>query len=188
MLYTQEHKVAIIKASSQKTFDWLMCRASIASVCRKIGHQWFINGIFGEKIAMETDAQLAAIQVARNPWPVRPTGPWRPGAGPIAQRKDEIACADAVTTGRHSLRSEIIEVMGSLADGLHEPLTGFDDISIADLVYRGDQTWGTIIQSDVDKEKAVVARPLIAEVPLVKQLDTKMAIYRQLPNRTCSAI
>jgi hypothetical protein len=30
MLYTQEHKVAIMKASTQKSLDyWLMCRASI---------------------------------------------------------------------------------------------------------------------------------------------------------------
>ena len=72
MLYTQEHKVSIIKASSQKTFDWwLMCRASTASACRKIGHIWFINGIFGENRAIwKQDAQLAAIPVARNPWPV----------------------------------------------------------------------------------------------------------------------
>ena len=113
----------------------------------------------------------------RHPCPI---GPWPPGAGPIAQRKDEIACADAITTGRHSLRSEIIEAMGSLADGLHDPLTGFDDVSIADLVFRGDQTWGTIIQSDVDKAKADVAQPLLAGIPLVEQFDSKKAIYRRL--------
>ena len=180
MLYTLQHKVVIIKTSSQKTFDWPICRVSIASASRKIGNQWFPNGIYGENRAMETDAQLAALQVIRNPWAVRPAGPWPASAGPIAQRKDEIACADAVTTGRHSLRDEIIEAMGSLADGLHNPLTGFDDVSIADLVFRGDQTWGTVVQSDVDKAKVTVAQPLLAGIPLVEQFDSKMAIYRRL--------
>jgi hypothetical protein len=107
MLYTQEHKVTIMKPSTKKMLDLLICRISIVSACRKVANPWFANGILGENRAMETDAQLAAIQVVRNPW-----------AGPIAQRKDEIAYADAVTKGRHSLRDEIIEDMGSLADGL----------------------------------------------------------------------
>jgi hypothetical protein len=47
--------------------------------------------------------------------------------------------------------------MGSLADGLHDPLTGFDDVSIRDFVFRGDQTLGTVVQSDVDKAKVNVA-------------------------------
>jgi hypothetical protein len=109
MLYTQQHKVAITKASTQKTLDWKLTRISIASAAKKIAQQWNPAGIYEEYKVMETDAQLAAIQVVRNTWPVRPTGPWPASAGPIAQRKDEIAYADAVTAGCHSLRDEIIE-------------------------------------------------------------------------------
>ena len=180
MLYTPQHKILVMKDSTQKTFDWPLCRISIVSATKKVGHQWLPNGIFGEYRAMETDAQLAAIPIARNPWPMRPTGPWPAAAGPIAQRKDEIAFADAVTTGRHSLRDEIIEAIGSLADGLHDPLTGFDDVSIADLVFRGDQTWGRIIQTDIDLAKHTVSQPLTTGIPLIEQFDKKMAIYRRL--------
>jgi chaperonin GroEL (HSP60 family) len=70
--------------------------------------------------------------------------------------------------------------MGSLAGGLHDPLTGFDDVSIAYLVFRGDQTWGTVVQSDVDKEKESVTRALVEGTPLVEQFDKKMATFRQL--------
>ena len=70
--------------------------------------------------------------------------------------------------------------MGPLADGLHDLLTGFDDMSIADLVFRGDQTWGRVVQSDIDLAKQTVAQPLIARIPLIEQFDKKMAIYRRL--------
>ena len=177
MLYSKEHKVVDIKTSSQKTLHWQYCRVSIASACRKIGQQWYANGILGNNRAMETDAQLAAIHIARNPWTVRPTGAWPTTAGPIAQRKDEIACADAVNAGRLSLINEIIEAFGPLANG---PLTGFDNVSIADLVARGDQTYGTVVQTDIDKAKESVAQSIIAEIPLIEQFDSKMAIYRRL--------
>jgi hypothetical protein len=81
MLYTLQHKVVVIKTARQKTFDWpirpILCRVSIASASRKIGNPWFPNGIYGiygENRAMETDAQLAALQIVRSPWAVRPTG------------------------------------------------------------------------------------------------------------------
>jgi len=76
MLFTSQHKIVVIKESTQKTFDWPLCRISIASATKKIGNQWLPQGIFGEYRAMETDAQLAAIATVRNPWPMRPTGPW----------------------------------------------------------------------------------------------------------------
>ena len=64
MLSTPQHKIVVVKESAQKTFDWPLCRLSIASATKKIAHQWLPNGIFGPPVSPIRQTNTSVVEMS----------------------------------------------------------------------------------------------------------------------------